>query len=79
MAKSGNLVSGANRVDHHYLNVNVGRDFEADLVADLVAVEAGMPCALCCASLRSARGVEVGNIFKLGTRYSEETGRELPG
>lgn len=74
VAASGNLVSGANKVDHHCLNVNVGRDFEADLVADLVAVEAGMPCALCCAPLRSARGVEVGNIFKLGTRYSEKLG-----
>ena len=74
VAASSNLVSGANKVDYHCLNVNVGRDFEADLVADLVAVEAGMPCASCGALLQSARGVEVGNIFKLGTRYSEKLG-----
>ena len=74
VAASGNLVSGANRVDYHCLNVNAGRDFEADVVTDLVAVEAGMPCASCGAALRSARGVEVGNIFKLGTRYSEKLG-----
>lgn len=74
VAASANLVSGANKVDYHCLNVNAGRDFEADIVADLVAVEAGMPCASCGAGLRSARGVEVGNIFKLGTRYSERLG-----
>ncbi len=74
VASSNNLVSGANREDYHYLNVNVGRDFEADLVTDLVAVEEGMPCASCGAPLKSTRGVEVGNIFKLGTRYSEKLG-----
>ncbi|MDA0745554.1 MAG: proline--tRNA ligase [bacterium] len=71
VAKSNNLVSGANKVDFHYLNVNVGRDFEADVVTDLIAVEEGMPCVSCGAVLRSVRGIEVGNIFKLGTKYSE--------
>ena len=79
VAASGNLVSGANRVDFHCLNVNAGRDFEADVVADLVAVDAGMPCASCGAALRSERGVEVGNIFKLGTRYSEKLGATVLG
>ena len=79
VAASGNLVSGANRVDYHCLNVNAGRDFEADVVADLVAVDAGMPCASCGAALRSERGVEVGNIFKLGTRYSEKLGATVLG
>ncbi len=79
VAASGNLVSGANKVDSHYLNVNEGRDFKADVVTDLVAVEAGMPCASCGAALRSTRGVEVGNIFKLGTRYSEKLGATVLG
>ncbi len=71
VAEAGNLVSGANKVDRHLLNVNVGRDFEADFVTDLVAVEPGMPCVSCGSPLRSERGIEVGNIFKLGTKYSE--------
>ncbi len=71
---SNNLVSGANKEDYHYLNVNAGRDFEPDVVADLVAVEDGMPCAACGAPLGSVRGIEVGNIFKLGTKYSEGLG-----
>ena len=74
VAQSPNLVSGANKVDTHYLNVNVGRDFEPTVVADLVAVEEGMPCPSCGAALRSTRGIEVGNIFKLGTKYSESLG-----
>ncbi|MSS70737.1 MAG: proline--tRNA ligase [Candidatus Latescibacteria bacterium] len=74
VAGSRNLVAGANREGVHSLNVNVGRDFQPGLVTDLVAVSEGMPCPRCCAPLRSARGIEVGNIFKLGTRYSERMG-----
>jgi prolyl-tRNA synthetase len=74
VAQSSNLVSGANKVDYHYLNVNAGRDYEPDIVADLVAVEEGMPCPACGAALRSTRGIEAGNIFKLGTKYSEALG-----
>ncbi len=74
VAGSPNLVAGANREGYHCLNVNAGRDFQPDLVADLVAVSEGMPCPRCRAALRSARGVEVGNIFKLGTKYSERMG-----
>jgi len=51
--------------------VNVGRDFDADIVTDLVAVEEGMPCPNCNTALGSTRGIEVGNIFKLGTKYSD--------
>ncbi len=68
---SPNLVAGANRPDWHYRNVNCGRDYAADLVVDLAAAEDGHPCARCGAPLRTVRGVEVGNIFKLGVRYSE--------
>jgi prolyl-tRNA synthetase len=74
VAGATNLVSGANKVDYHYLNVNCGRDFEPGLVTDLVAVAEGMPCPTCGADLRSIRGIEVGNIFKLGTKYSETLG-----
>ncbi len=74
VAQSNNLVSGANKVDYHYLNVNAGRDFQPDVVTDLIAVEDDMSCATCGAPLRSVRGIEVGNIFKLGTKYSEGLG-----
>jgi prolyl-tRNA synthetase len=74
VAQSANLVSGANEEGWHLRNVNVGRDYQPDLVADLSAVEEGQPCADCGAPLRTARAVEVGNIFKLGTRYSMSMG-----
>jgi prolyl-tRNA synthetase len=74
VAGASNLVSGANKVDHHYLNVNCGRDFEPNLVTDLVAVSEGMPCPTCGSTQRSVRGIEVGNIFKLGTKYTEALG-----
>ena len=74
MAESTNLVSGANEVDVHYRNVNAGRDFTADHVADIAAAFEGAECVDCGGSLELFRGVEVGNIFQLGTRYSEALG-----
>jgi prolyl-tRNA synthetase len=74
VARSPNLVAGANQVDTHLLNVNFGRDFEADIVADLIAAGEGDACVVCGSALKSVRGVEVGNIFKLGTKYSEAMG-----
>src|ERR687898_749671 len=71
---SPNLVAGANEEGFHFLNVNYGRDFEADIVADIAAAEDGSLCPECCDAMRAVRGVEVGNIFKLGTRYSEALG-----
>ncbi|MCB9147635.1 MAG: proline--tRNA ligase [Caldilineaceae bacterium] len=71
---SPNLVAGANEIDAHYKNVNYGRDYEADLVLDLVAAAEGHACPQCEAPLRAVRGVEVGNIFKLGTKYSKALG-----
>ena len=68
--RSPNLVAGANREGWHVKNVNCGRDYEPDLVVDVVAAADGHPCPVCRAPLRSVRGVEVGNIFKLGTKYS---------
>lgn len=71
---SPNLVAGANEEGFHYLNVNYGRDYHADLVADLALADAGYPCERCGAPLSAFRGIEVGNIFKLGTRFSESLG-----
>ena len=74
VAASSNLVAGANKVDYHYRNVNHGRDYEADIVTDLVAADAGHSCPQCGQPLHAVRGIEVGNIFKLGTMYSEAMG-----
>ena len=65
-----NLVAGANRIDYHAANVNYGRDYEADLVADIAAAGGGSPCPSCGGVLRADQGIEVGNIFKLGDKYS---------
>jgi prolyl-tRNA synthetase len=70
VAVGPNLVAGANKVDYHLRNTNYGRDYAADIVTDLAAAGDGDPCPTCGAALRAVRGVEVGNIFKLGTRYS---------
>ena len=74
VAFSPNLVAGANEEGYHLLNVNHGRDFVADVVADVAAAERGSACPQCGAPMRAERGVEVGNIFKLGTRYAEAFG-----
>jgi len=66
-----NMVMGANREGYHVLNANYGRDYEADLVSDITEARAGDPCPDCHESLRLEKGVEVGNIFQLGTRYCE--------
>lgn len=69
-----NLVAGANREHYHVCNVTYGRDYTADIVTDIVAAADGYPCAKCGSALRTVRGVEVGNIFKLGTKYSVAMG-----
>ncbi len=74
VAASPNLVAGANEAGYHLLNVNLGRDYSADIVADIVSAADGAACPTCGAVLRAVRGVEVGNIFKLGTRYTEKLG-----
>lgn len=71
---SPNLVAGANREGYHLRNVNYGRDYTAQIVADIAEAQEGSPCPTCSAPLRAVRGVEVGNIFKLGTFYSEALG-----
>ncbi len=63
--------AGANRADYHLVGVVPGRDFKADLVADIRAARAGDPCPRCGKPLVVKRGIEVGHIFKLGTKYSK--------
>jgi prolyl-tRNA synthetase len=68
---SPNLVAGANQEGFHLRNVNYGRDYQAEAVADIAAAGEADACPICGAPLGVRRGVEVGNIFQLGTRYSE--------
>jgi prolyl-tRNA synthetase len=69
-----NLVAGANRLGYHTKNVNLGRDYQADVVADIAEAAEGFPCPECGAPMHAERAIEVGNIFKLGTRYSTALG-----
>jgi prolyl-tRNA synthetase len=71
---SPNLVAGANREGYHLRNVNYGRDYQAQIITDIAAAQEGDSCPRCGGALRTVRGVEVGNIFKLGTRYSDAMG-----
>ena len=56
---SSNLVAGANRIGYHLLNVNYGRDFRADIVADISAAQDGDRCPQCGTPMQSQRGIEV--------------------
>ncbi len=66
-----NYVAGANRKDYHLRCVNYPRDFSAEIVADIAMARGGYACAECGGRLDEKRGIEVGHIFKLGTRYSD--------
>ena len=79
VARSPNLVAGANREGFHYRNVNHGRDFTADIVAGLTNVQAGDPCPTCGQPVILRNGIEVGNIFKLGTKYADAAGATYLG
>ena len=70
----GNFVAGAGEKDYHLKNVNWGRDFEVKEFIDVAEVRDGDPCPRCGAPLIEKRGIEVGHIFKLGTKYSEAMG-----
>lgn len=72
--QSPNLVAGANEDGYHLKNVNYGRDYSAHLVTDITAAGEGDLCPVCQHGLRAVRGVEVGNIFQLGTRYTNAMG-----
>ena len=67
-----NFAVGANKDDYHLLNANVGRDFQPDIVTDIALAQEGQQCPKCDGTLTARRGIEVGHVFKLGTRYSEK-------
>lgn len=73
VAKIQNIVVGGNAVDTHLKNVNFGRDFTGT-VTDIKKSKAGDRCPICGKELKSERGIEVGQIFKLQTKYSEPMG-----
>ena len=81
-----NMCAGANKEDHHYTGVCYGRDYVGDIIVDIKRLEEGDPCPKCGTPVKHTRGIEVGQIFKLGTKYSEsmhtyfkdENGNECP-
>ncbi len=74
VTRSPNLVAGANRPGWHILNVNVPRDYTPDLVTDITNAREGDACVNCGAPVKLRRGIEVGNIFKLGTDFTNAFG-----
>ena len=77
IAEMKNLVVGGNETDYHIKNVNYGRDFKGELVDDLLLVVKGDRCPKCNEILKMDRGIEVGNIFQLGTKYSDALGAKF--
>ncbi len=81
-----NFVCGADISEYHYKNVNPKRDFKASIITDIRMISANDPCQRCGGKLETARGIEVGQVFKLHTKYSEalsatfldENGKEKP-
>nr|WP_072537538.1 proline--tRNA ligase [Anaerococcus mediterraneensis] len=74
LTQTNNLVIGANKKDHHYINANYGRDFEGEIAEDLILAKEGDQAYDGSGAYKAARGIEVGNIFQLGTKYSESIG-----
>ncbi|HUQ43061.1 MAG TPA: proline--tRNA ligase, partial [Candidatus Limnocylindria bacterium] len=74
VARSPNLVAGANRAGWHVKNVNVPRDYTPDHIAEITNAREGDPCPKCGTPVRLAKAIEVGNIFKLGTDFTEAFG-----
>jgi prolyl-tRNA synthetase len=66
-----NFVTGANEKDAHFIQVNLGRDFQVSRFADLRRFVSGDACPRCGGKTRTDKGIEVGHTFKLGTKYSE--------
>ena len=79
VARSANLVAGANREGFHYRNVNVGRDYTADVTADITNAQEGDACPVCGKPVILRNGIEVGNIFKLGTKFTDAAGATYLG
>ena len=73
VANKKNFIVGANRSDYHFVDVNL-KDFKADIIDDIKNVKEGDICPKCGGKIHFKKGVEVGNTFKLGTKYSEKLG-----
>jgi len=69
-----NFVAGANKEGYHLINVNYPRDFSVDVMTDIALAREGDTCAQCGGTLKVSRGIEVGHLFKLGTKYSDAVG-----
>jgi len=74
VGESNNLVCGANEVDYHYVNFNLARDLPKAATVDIARVPDGAGCPMCGGTLYLRRGIEVGNTFQLGTRYTAALG-----
>jgi len=74
VAAIDDAVTGANKADMHLMHVQYGRDFSVDELCDLRMAVAGDPCPRCSGRLQATRGIEVGQVFKLGTKYSKALG-----
>ena len=72
IANMKNAICGANKKDYHLRHVSCGKDFTPDQFADLRMITPGEPCPKCGQKLQEARGIEVGQVFNLGTKYSEK-------
>ena len=86
VANMYNVICGADQLDKHYVNANIVRDFTYDAIADVRLIQENDPCPICGEAVKKARGIEVGQVFKLFTKYSKalkatflnENGKELP-
>jgi len=74
ITSGSNFIAGANKPGYHFRNANYPRDFKVDLIADIALAQPGDSCPKCGGELSSARGIEVGHVFKLGTFISERFG-----
>ncbi len=74
VAQSANLVVGADKPGKHIVNANFGRDFESELIGDIVSIHAKDLCTQCETPMKEFAALEVGNVFKLGDFYSKSIG-----
>ena len=77
--RSPNLVAGANRAGWHVRNVNVPRDYTPDVIAEITNAREGDACIRCGSPVKLRKGIEVGNIFKLGTDFTVAAGATYLG
>ncbi len=71
VAEMGSMVCGGNEHDYHYVGVKRGRDFKEDLAADIIRLQKGDACAKCGGTINEQKGIEMGHVFYLGTKYSK--------